>query len=69
VTKKYQFDRLHWNGRSKFEEFGQVVREEIVPGTNVIFVIVLFPNAQLDSVKLSSLYCWIKIAKKMVAMD
>ena len=32
LTKKYQFDRLHWNGKKKFEEFGPIVREEIVPG-------------------------------------
>jgi hypothetical protein len=32
LTKKYHFDRLHWNGKKKFEEFGPIVREEIVPG-------------------------------------
>ena len=32
LTKKYRFDRLHWNGRNKFDEFGPIVKEEIVPG-------------------------------------
>ena len=38
VSKKYSFDRLHWNGRKKFEEFGPVVREEIVPGKLSFFI-------------------------------
>jgi len=36
VSGKYQFDRLHWNGFKKFNEFGPIVREEIVPG-NLMF--------------------------------
>ncbi|KAL0270736.1 UNVERIFIED_CONTAM: hypothetical protein PYX00_008040 [Menopon gallinae] len=38
VIGKYRFDTLHHNGRKKFEEYGPVVREEIVPGTNVVWI-------------------------------
>jgi len=37
-TKKYSFDRLHWNGQSKYKEFGPIVREEIIPGTHLVWV-------------------------------
>lgn len=36
VTKKYTLDRLHWTGMRKFQEFGPLVREEIVPGVNLV---------------------------------
>ncbi|GLH06953.1 Venom serine protease Bi-VSP [Gryllus bimaculatus] len=35
---KYDFDRLHRNGMLKLQEFGPLVREEIVPGTNIVWV-------------------------------
>ncbi|KAK7864147.1 hypothetical protein R5R35_007662 [Gryllus longicercus] len=38
VLGKYDFDRLHRNGMLKLQEFGPLVREEIVPGTNIVWV-------------------------------
>lgn len=35
---KYKFDALHKNGLKKLQEFGPVVKEEIVPNTNVIWI-------------------------------
>ncbi|KAJ9574193.1 hypothetical protein L9F63_008449 [Diploptera punctata] len=35
---EYSFDRLHHNGFKKLKKFGPVVREEIVPGENVIWI-------------------------------
>ncbi|XP_046391836.1 cytochrome P450 302a1, mitochondrial-like [Ischnura elegans] len=35
---KYRWDRLHHNGFLKLEEFGPLVREEVVPGVNVIWL-------------------------------
>ena len=38
ITKKYDFRRLHRNGLSKFNEFGPIVREEIVSGENIVWI-------------------------------
>ncbi|CAH0384379.1 unnamed protein product [Bemisia tabaci] len=35
---KYSFDRLHHNGKSKLNEFGSLVKEEIIPGVFVVWV-------------------------------
>ncbi|KAK6631282.1 hypothetical protein RUM44_005808 [Polyplax serrata] len=35
---KYKFDELHRNGLKKYREFGSIVREEIVPGTNIVWI-------------------------------
>ncbi|KAG8227908.1 hypothetical protein J437_LFUL011836 [Ladona fulva] len=35
---KYRMDRLHRNGALKLAEFGSVVREEIVPGTVIVWL-------------------------------
>ena len=37
-TKKYSLDRLHWSGLSRYNEYGPIVREEIVPGTNLVYL-------------------------------
>ena len=37
-TKKYSFDRLHHNGLKKYREFGPLVREEINPGVNILWI-------------------------------
>lgn len=34
----YHFDRLHHNGFKKLEKFGPVVREEIVPNVNIVWL-------------------------------
>ncbi|KAF5297799.1 hypothetical protein FQA39_LY11948 [Lamprigera yunnana] len=34
----YQFDRLHHNGLKKFNRYGAVVHERIVPGCNIIWL-------------------------------
>ena len=31
-------DRLHWNGLKKYRQFGPIVREEIVPGVNLLLL-------------------------------
>lgn len=38
VSKKYDFQRLYRNGLSKLEEFGPVVKEEIVSGLPIIWI-------------------------------
>ncbi|CAH1104790.1 unnamed protein product [Psylliodes chrysocephalus] len=35
---KYRFDELHYNGYKKYNSFGSLVREEIVPGVNVVWL-------------------------------
>ncbi|KAB0797767.1 hypothetical protein PPYR_08760 [Photinus pyralis] len=34
----FRFDRLHRNGFKKLKQYGQVVREEMVPGVNVVWL-------------------------------
>ena len=34
----YNLDRLHRNGFKKLEKYGPVVREEIVPGVNIVWI-------------------------------
>nr|QZM07453.1 cytochrome P450 monooxygenase CYP302A1 [Lasioderma serricorne] len=34
----YKFDRLHQNGLKKYRKYGPVIREEIVPGVNVVWL-------------------------------
>ncbi|PSN36324.1 Cytochrome P450 302a1 [Blattella germanica] len=36
--REYNFDRLHHNGHKKLMQFGPIVREEIVPGVNVVWI-------------------------------
>lgn len=38
VLGKYKFDELHRNGLKKYREYGPIVREEIVPGTNIVWI-------------------------------
>ncbi|XP_066999639.2 cytochrome P450 302a1, mitochondrial [Anabrus simplex] len=38
IVGKYSFDRLHRNGHLKLREYGPLVREEIVPGVNLVWV-------------------------------
>lgn len=38
VMGKYKFDELHHNGLKKFKEYGSVIREEIVPGVNIVWL-------------------------------
>ena len=38
ITKKYSLDRLHWSGLKKYEEYGSIVKEEIVPGVELVFL-------------------------------
>nr|CAH7756670.1 unnamed protein product [Callosobruchus chinensis] len=35
---QYRFDTLHLNGFKKYKKFGPVVREQIVPGVNIIWL-------------------------------
>jgi len=35
---EYSFERLHHNGQQKLQEFGPIVREEIVPGVPLLWV-------------------------------
>ncbi|XP_063220343.1 cytochrome P450 302a1, mitochondrial isoform X2 [Bacillus rossius redtenbacheri] len=35
---EYEFTRLHWNGLRKYQKYGQIVREEIVPGVPIVWV-------------------------------
>lgn len=35
---KYSFKQLHHTGHKKLQEFGSIVREEIVPGVYVVWV-------------------------------
>lgn len=38
VLGKYKFNTLHKNGFKKYADFGPVVREEIVPGVNIVWL-------------------------------
>lgn len=38
VFGRYKFDRLHHNGLEKFRLYGPIVREEIVPGVNLVWI-------------------------------
>ncbi|EEB13546.1 cytochrome P450, putative [Pediculus humanus corporis] len=38
VIGKYKFDELYLNGLKKYNEFGPIIKEEIVPGTNIIWL-------------------------------
>ena len=38
LTKEYNFDRLHWNGKKKYDKFGPLVRESIVPGVDILWL-------------------------------
>lgn len=38
VFGRYKFDRLSHNGLAKFRRYGPIVREEIVPGVNVLWI-------------------------------
>jgi len=38
LTGQYEFDRLHRNGAKKLAKYGPVVKEEIVPGENVVWI-------------------------------
>lgn len=35
---EYSFDRLHRTGLKKYQQFGPIVREEIVPGVNLLLL-------------------------------
>lgn len=35
---EYKFDRLRENGLLKLQQYGQLVREDIVPGVSVVWV-------------------------------
>lgn len=34
----YKFDTLHINGFTKYQKFGPIVREEILPGVNIVWL-------------------------------
>jgi len=38
ITKKYSLDRLHKSGMSRYKEYGKIVKEEIVPGTTLVYL-------------------------------
>ncbi|XP_065341570.1 cytochrome P450 302a1, mitochondrial [Cloeon dipterum] len=38
VIGDYQFERLHRNGEKKLAQYGKIVREEIVKGTNLVWL-------------------------------
>ncbi len=38
ITKKYNFLKLHKNGLKKYLEYGPIVKEEIVPGVNILWI-------------------------------
>lgn len=38
LSGRYNFEKLHLNGAKKMERYGPLVREEVVPGVNVLWV-------------------------------
>lgn len=38
ISGNYRFDQLHHNGLKKLKKYGPVVREEIVPGVNIVWL-------------------------------
>ncbi|KAL3280979.1 hypothetical protein HHI36_004204 [Cryptolaemus montrouzieri] len=38
VIGNYKFSKLHINGMKKYKQFGPVVKEEIVPGVNIVWL-------------------------------
>jgi ecdysteroid 25-hydroxylase CYP302A1 len=44
---KYNFERLHHNGQKKLQEYGPIVREEIVPG---VFLVWVFTPSDIENV-------------------
>ena len=38
IIGEYSFDRLHATGLKKYKQFGPIVREEIVPGVNLLLL-------------------------------
>lgn len=38
VSGEYSFNRLHINGIKKYEKFGPIVREEIIPGVHLVLL-------------------------------
>ncbi|CAG9771429.1 unnamed protein product [Ceutorhynchus assimilis] len=38
IIGEYKFDRLHHNGLKKYKKYGPVIREEIVPGVNLVWL-------------------------------
>jgi ecdysteroid 25-hydroxylase CYP302A1 len=47
VFGKYDFERLHHNGQKKLQEYGPLVREEIVPG---VFLVWVFTPSDIENV-------------------
>lgn len=35
---QYSFDQLHTSGLKKYQQFGSIVREEILPGVNLLLL-------------------------------
>ena len=44
---KYDFERLHHNGQKKLQEYGPLVREEIVPG---VFLVWVFTPSDIENI-------------------
>lgn len=38
IFGKYSFKKLHINGLKKYKKFGSIVREEIIPGVNIVWL-------------------------------
>ncbi|XP_022918988.2 cytochrome P450 302a1, mitochondrial [Onthophagus taurus] len=38
VIGRYKFDRLQRNGMEKYQRYGQIVREQIIPGINLVWL-------------------------------
>ena len=37
-TGEYRIDKIHHTGRLKYEKYGKIIREEIIPGTHYLFL-------------------------------
>ncbi len=59
VTKKYDFDRLHWGARDKQREFGDVVKEEFSPDVPVLW---LYDPEDIKYAHLSFICCKFRAA-------
>lgn len=35
---RYKFDKLHLNGLTKYKKYGPIVKEQIVPGVNIVWL-------------------------------
>ena len=51
---RYSLDRLHWNGLAKYRQYGDIVREDIVPGVSLVW---LFNPEDIKKLFLAEVSC------------